>query len=53
MKRNTWKELWLNRPTVLIPDMIRFMRKHPYTKYEPFSSWLYTCVYCCWQECWR
>lgn len=54
MKRDYLKELWINRPWVYIPEVVRFMRDYPYKKrYEYFWIWLRNCLYLNWQNAWR
>lgn len=53
-KRNYLKELWINRPWIFIPDVIRFMRKFPYRRKTCyFWRWLRNCLYCNWQIAWK
>lgn len=48
---NCLKELWLNRPWVYIPAVIRFMRDYPCRKGARFWIWLRNCLYINWQVC--
>lgn len=53
-KRDRLKELWLNRPWVYIPDVVRFMRQYPYNrKTDYFGIWVRNCFYINWQVAWR
>jgi hypothetical protein len=53
MKHNRIKELWINRPWVYIPAVIRFMRKYPLTKDGKFKIWIRNCFYLNWQVCFK
>lgn len=50
-KRNRLKELWVNRPWVYIPEVIRFMKRYPLKKNSKFFVWLRNCFYINWQVC--
>lgn len=50
-KHNYLKELWLNRPWVYIPDVVRFMRNFPFKKGDKFFIWIRNCFYLNWQNC--
>lgn len=49
-KRARVKELWLNRPWVYIPAVIKYMIDFPYKPgRDIFSIWLRNCLYLNWQ----
>lgn len=51
-KHNYLKELWYNRPSVYIPEVVRFMRKYPYDKKTcHFWTWFRNMLYLNWQVC--
>ena len=51
-KRNWLKELWMNRPWVFFPAVIRYMKDYPLRRKEggKFRIWLRNCLYINWQE---
>lgn len=53
-KHNYLKELWWNRPTKFIPEVIRMMKWLPFKKDSPrakFRIWLRNMLYLSWQTC--
>lgn len=53
-KRDRLKELWLNRPSVYIPEVVALMKSHPYNrKTHFFWRWLADILRCCWTYRWR
>ena len=53
-KHNVLKELWWNRPSKFIPEVIRMMKLFPFKKDSPrakFRIWLRNTLYLSWQTC--
>lgn len=53
-KHNYLKELWWNRPSKFIPEVIRMMKWCPFVKTSPrakFRIWLRNMLYLSWQTC--
>lgn len=50
MHRNRLKELWINRPTVLIPRLRKEMKTFPYKKHMgSYFSYLRSTIYSVWE----
>lgn len=41
-------ELWYNRPWKYIPDVVKSMKKYPYTKNKKFFYWVKAHLYLNW-----
>lgn len=48
MLRKIVVELWYNRPWRYIPDVVKSMKKYPYTKNKKFFRWLKAHLYLNW-----
>ena len=54
VKRKWIRELWLNRPWVYIPELVRLMKLCPYRKeHEYFLPWLRQTLSACWIVEWK
>lgn len=51
MRRNILKELWWNRPTKFIPEVIDTVKRHPYEKDGNFKVYIRNILYINWQIC--
>lgn len=52
-KHNYLKELWWNRPTKYIPEVIKMMQWNPYRRSatSKFRIWFRNMLYLSWQTC--
>ena len=52
-RHNILKELWWNRPTKYIPEVVWYVKNYPYHRRSggKFWIWLRNCLYLSWQNC--
>jgi hypothetical protein len=53
LKRNRIKELYRNRPTVYIPEVVKMIKKHPLKNGDNFVLYLRNMLYLNWQVCYK